>query len=494
MAEARDVRHARPSSEADARPSVPRRRPLSALTQPSDPLTPYQLRALVIDGLGILACLGVGSAVAWWAIGAEASVEGPELATMAVLGLGWMLVLILRGVYDTRILGVGGEEFKRVVAATVWVVALVAVIAFVARIDPGRGLVLVALPLGMLLLPFDRWLLRLWLLRRRLSGRDQHRTLVIGPPPAAEALFRAFAEDRAHAYVVVTTVDAPGPGPEHLDAWLDAVMSHVTDEGCHAVAVAQAPTVSSEVVRRLAWRLEGPRIDLLVAPSLGDSTGPRLDVRPAPGLPLVHLDEPRLTGPARATKRLLDLALALPILLLLSPIMILSALAIRASSRGRVFYTQERVGQGGETFRFLKFRTMVQGADRLRAEVIGVPDDGITDRYRNDPRITPVGRVLRRWSLDELPQLLNVIGGSMSIVGPRPVLVEELPLLADADHRRHLTKPGLTGLWQISGRKEVDWEERMRLDLYYVENWSPTLDFVILARTAKAVISGRGAY
>lgn len=494
MAEARGVRPVRSASEADVRAPLPRRGAFSALRQPSDPLTAYQVRALLIDGLGILACLGVGAVVAWWVIGSEASVEGPELAAMAGLGLSWMLVLILRGVYDTRILGVGGEEFKRVVAATLWVVALVAVVAFVARIDPGRGVVLVALPLGMLLLPFDRWLLRLWLLRRRMAGRDQHRTLVVGPPALAEELARAFAEDRAHAYVVVATVDAPRTGADALEPWLDDVMTHVDEGGCHAVAVAQAPTVSTEVVRRLAWRLEGPRIDLLVAPSLGDSTGPRLDVRPAPGLPLVHLDEPRLTGPARATKRLLDLVLALPILVLLSPVMVVSALAIRVSSRGRVFYTQERVGQGGETFRFLKFRTMVQGADQMRAKVIGLPDDGIADRYRNDPRVTPVGRVLRRWSLDELPQLLNVIGGSMSIVGPRPVLVEELPLLADADHRRHLTKPGLTGLWQISGRKEVDWEERMRLDLYYVENWSPTLDFVILARTIKAVVSGRGAY
>jgi len=137
---------------------------------------------------------------------------------------------------------------------------------------------------------------------------------------------------------------------------------------------------------------------------------------------------------------------------------------------------------------------MYVGADAQRDAVIGKPDQDISERYRRDPRITGFGRILRRWSIDEMPQVANVIGGSMSLVGPRPMLVSELPLLDDADHRRHLTKPGLTGLWQVSGRKTVDWEERMRLDLDYVEHWSPALDLVIVARTVKAVLAGDGAY
>jgi lipopolysaccharide/colanic/teichoic acid biosynthesis glycosyltransferase len=174
--------------------------------------------------------------------------------------------------------------------------------------------------------------------------------------------------------------------------------------------------------------------------------------------------------------------------------MLIAAIGTFASSRGPVFYRQQRIGRGGEVITVVKFRTMHVGADQVRREVIGTPDDRIAERYQNDPRITPFGRVLRRWSIDEMPQIIHVIRGSMSLVGPRPVLLDEIPLFADEDHRRHLTKPGLTGLWQVSGRKAVDWDERMRLDLDYVEHWSPALDLVIVGKTVKVVLTGKGAY
>jgi len=248
------------------------------------------------------------------------------------------------------------------------------------------------------------------------------------------------------------------------------------------------------VIQRLAWRLEGPRVDLLVAPAVGDIAGPRVTMRMAADLPLLHLDEPHLTGPKRAIKRTLDIVFGSVLLLVFLPFMVIAGIGTKLSSRGPMLYFQERIGRGGQLIQVAKFRTMRVGADAERASVIGTPDERITERYKRDPRITGFGRFLRRWSIDEMPQVVNVIGGTMSLVGPRPVLPEEMPLLADADHRRHLTKPGLTGLWQVSGRKQVDWEERMRLDLDYVEHWSPALDLVIVAKTVKAVIAGDGAY
>jgi lipopolysaccharide/colanic/teichoic acid biosynthesis glycosyltransferase len=209
---------------------------------------------------------------------------------------------------------------------------------------------------------------------------------------------------------------------------------------------------------------------------------------------LLHLDEPVLTGPKRFFKRAMDLVLGTMGLFILAPVLVAIAVVIKVGSRGPAIYVSQRVGQAGKEFGCMKFRTMSAGADSQRGDVIGSPDESIIERYRADPRITPVGRFLRRWSLDELPQLFNVVGGSMSLVGPRPVLPEEMELLADADRRRHITKPGLTGLWQISGRKEVAWEDRMLMDLYYVEHWSIALDVVILAKTAKAVVTGHGAY
>jgi exopolysaccharide biosynthesis polyprenyl glycosylphosphotransferase len=231
-----------------------------------------------------------------------------------------------------------------------------------------------------------------------------------------------------------------------------------------------------------------------VAPNIGDVAGPRVTMRMAADLPLLHLDEPHLTGPKRAIKRTLDIVFGILLFVLFLPFMLVAAIGTFATSRGPVFYTQKRVGRGGEMITVTKFRTMYVGADKQRDEVIGTPDEKIFERYKSDPRITPFGRILRRWSIDEMPQVFNVIGGNMSLVGPRPVLPEELGLFDDADHRRHLTKPGLTGLWQVSGRKEVDWDERMRMDLDYVEHWSPALDLVIVAKTAKVVISGKGAY
>jgi exopolysaccharide biosynthesis polyprenyl glycosylphosphotransferase len=271
-------------------------------------------------------------------------------------------------------------------------------------------------------------------------------------------------------------------------------MAWVHAHNIHAVAVAESAAIEQDLLRRLAWRLEGPGIDLLVSPTLSDVAGPRVSVRPAAGLPLLHLDEPSLTGPKRALKRALDLAVTLPGLVLLAPFMVLIAIAVKLDSLGRVFYISDRIGRSGETFRCVKFRTMYVGSDALRDDIIGEPDEGIAERYREDPRVTRVGRFLRRWSLDELPQLFNVAAGSMSLVGPRPMLPEELSLLGDRENRRHLTKPGLTGLWQISGRKEVSWEDRMRMDLHYIETWSIALDLVIIAKTTKAVVTGHGAY
>jgi len=405
-----------------------------------------------------------------------------------------MIVLVLRGAYDTRVLGVGSEEFKRVVSATATVFGAVAIVAFALKLDLSRGFVLITFAVGITLLLVVRWSLRAWLRHERRYGHFLHRTVVIGEGPAMNEIVDMLDRDPVAGFTVVDVIDEPETdiSEDGLDAWLDEVMTRISLEDADTVAVSGAP--GQHVIQRLAWRLEGPRVDLLVAPTIGDIAGPRVTMRMAADLPLLHLDEPHLTGPKRAIKRLLDIAFGVALLTVFLPFMLVAAIGIKLTSRGPVFYLQERVGRGGQIIRVAKLRTMYVGADAHRDAVIGKPDEDISERYRRDPRITGFGRILRRWSIDEMPQVANVIGGSMSLVGPRPMLVSELPLLDDADHRRHLTKPGLTGLWQVSGRKTVDWEERMRLDLDYVEHWSPALDLVIVARTVKAVLAGDGAY
>ncbi len=461
-----------------------------------DPLRVYATRAVILDSFAVLVA-GIVGFILRWAIPYSIELNNLTYVSLVVVVVAsWMVILILRGAYDTRILGVGSEEFKRVVAATATVFGAVAVVAFALKLDLSRGFVLITFAVGLVLLLCVRWSLRAWLRHERRYGHFLHRTVVIGAEPLKSEIVDMLDRDPVAGFTVVDVIDEPPLlGDEAgLDEWLDEVMTRISLEDADTVAVAGSPALGQKVVQRLAWRLEGPRVDLLVAPTIGDVAGPRVTMRMAADLPLLHLDEPHLTGPKRAIKRTLDIAIGTLLFLLFLPFMVFAAIGIKISSRGPMFYVQERVGRGGQIITVPKFRTMYVGSDRLRNEVIGTPDENIGDRYRKDPRITPFGRVLRRWSIDEMPQVVNVVMGSMSLVGPRPVLVDEMPLLGDSDHRRHLTKPGLTGLWQVSGRKNVEWEERMRLDLDYVEHWSPALDLVIVAKTVKAVLMGKGAY
>jgi len=463
-----------------------------------DPLRVYATRAIALDVIAITIA-GITGFVLRWAIPFNVDFGDLTYVSLVVIVVtAWVLVLTLRGAYDTRILGVGSEEFKRVVTATATVFGTVAVVAFALKLDLSRGFVLITFVVGLLLLLAVRWSLRAWLRHERRYGNFLHRTIVIGSEPTMSEIVDLLDRDPVAGFTVVDIVDEPagedGQTPDGLNAWLDEVMTRIDLLDADTVAIAGSPSMGQDLVQRLAWRLEGPRVDLLVAPSIGDIAGPRVTMRAAADLPLLHLDEPHLTGPKRAIKRLLDIVFGLILLAVFLPFMVVAAIGIKFTSRGPVLYRQERVGRGGQVIEVAKLRTMFVGADRMREAVIGQPDEDITERYRQDPRITGFGRLLRRWSIDEMPQVINVIGGSMSLVGPRPMLVSELPLLEDADHRRHLTKPGLTGLWQVSGRKTVDWEERMRLDLDYVEHWSPALDLVIVARTVKAVLAGDGAY
>jgi exopolysaccharide biosynthesis polyprenyl glycosylphosphotransferase len=215
---------------------------------------------------------------------------------------------------------------------------------------------------------------------------------------------------------------------------------------------------------------------------------------PLDGVPMLRLEEPAFYGLQRLAKAVIDRVGALIILLLFAPVLIVAAVAVRCS-RGPVFYRQRRLGRNGEPFTMIKFRSMVPDADKRRTELVE-HDTGAGPMFkvRQDPRITRVGRVLRRYSIDELPQLFNVLTGSMSLVGPRPPLPEEVSSYDEAARRRLLVRPGMTGLWQVSGRSNLSWGETVRLDLTYVENWSLLADALIVMRTVRAVVRGSGAY
>jgi exopolysaccharide biosynthesis polyprenyl glycosylphosphotransferase len=421
----------------------------------------------------------------------------------ALLVPSWLGMVAVAGCYEMRFLGSGTEEFKRIGLATIWLTAVVGTGSFVVGAPVSRWFVAAALPGAGALLLLERWGARKVLHARRRAGACLHRVMAVGTREDVEHLIRQTQREQYAGWRVIgaclpqpsrTTVTSHGitvpvVGPPQRAAELAAV--HAAD----TIAVTHAAVLANDGVKRLAWDLEGTSVHLLLSPALTDIAGPRVTVRPLVGLPLLHLEQPAFTGFQRLAKDVLDRLLALLLVGALAPLLLMIAVIIKLGDHGPVLFRQRRVGVRGRSFTCLKFRSMHVDAEEQLATLAGLNDhDGVLFKIRVDPRVTAVGRWLRRTSLDELPQLFNVLSGQMSLVGPRPPMPSEVDRYHTHVHRRLLVKPGITGLWQVSGRSDLSWEESVRLDLYYVENWSPLLDLTILAKTAVAVSRGVGAY
>jgi exopolysaccharide biosynthesis polyprenyl glycosylphosphotransferase len=426
--------------------------------------------------------------------GDAAPLMGIDYRLLAVVtGVLWVVLVAAGGGYDRRIIGLGTEEFRRIANAAVRMLALLVIAQFAFKADTSRSVVAAAVVSMGLLTLFMRWVSRRSLHRERRRGRCMHQVLAVGSAADVRSLVESLGRSPYAGLTVVAACltdhgDVPVPvvgGPEDIDRVVDEV-------GADTVAVAGRGGEPG-MLRRLGWSLEGRNIDLLVAPALTDVAGPRLSVRPIEAVPLLEVEEPQFVGPKRVVKNIFDRVLASVALLVLAVPMALLALLVRLTSRGPALFRQTRVGRGGREFAIWKFRSMVTGAELMPVPEVN-DSDGLLFKLRADPRVTPVGRFLRRWSLDELPQLWNVLRGDMSLVGPRPPVPGEVAGYGDDVRRRLLVKPGLTGLWQVSGRSDLPWEDYVRLDLYYVENWSVSLDLLIMGRTLLAVVRGHGAY
>ncbi len=332
---------------------------------------------------------------------------------------------------------------------------------------------------------------------RRAKGQALHRLLVVGPMhPAADVIRAIDADQTGFTVVGVCTGGLLGDGGQHeLPRASDFkdILGAIERTQADTVAVVGAWDMPRGFLRDLAWKLEGTGVDLMVSPATTDIAGPRIRVRPVARLSMLYIDEPQLRGAARLIKGTFDKLVAALLLLAVSPLLLVIAVGIKTTSRGPVMFRQRRAGMNGNYFRIWKFRTMHDGADRLTGYDLAAELNGGRGKVPGDPRITRFGRLLRQTSLDELPQLINVLCGQMSLVGPRPVPAD-VESFADHELRRLMVKPGMTGLWQVSGRSDLAWQERVRLDLFYVENWSPVLDIVILFRTISVVLRGSGAY
>jgi exopolysaccharide biosynthesis polyprenyl glycosylphosphotransferase len=422
------------------------------------------------------------------------------LALSLVLPVIWLAALWLAGAYDVRFIGTGSDEFRKVLNAGVSLTAAVAIFSYAINIEVSRGYVVIALPSVTLLDLVARYAARKRLHRRRASGKCLQSVVAVGHELAVAGLVTELRRDKYHGLTVVgACVARPGERDEvagvPVYGGLDDITAAVKAFGARTVAVLACPEMDGIRLRSLAWELEKTGTDLCVSPALLDVAGPRTTIRPAAGLTLLHVDHPQLTGFRLVLKGLFDRAAAAAALIMLAPLMTVLAAAVWLHDRGPALFTQVRVGKDGHAFRIYKFRTMVVDAEQLRTQLLASNDsDGVLFKLRRDPRVTPVGARLRRWSIDELPQLFNVFLGHMSLVGPRPALPDEAEKYAEHVRRRLVVKPGLTGLWQVSGRSDLSWEESVRLDLRYVENWSFALDLQIMWKTISVLVRGSGAY
>lgn len=416
--------------------------------------------------------------------------------------LGWIALLAGFGTYSSHQLSAGIEEYRSVVNASVVAAGAVGVVCYLAKIPLSRGFFVLTFVIGVPALILGRVLLRRGLHAARRRGVFLHRVLVAGDPEHVDELAAIMRRERWLGYHVVGAlrpVDSDRRETDDLkipylgdavDA-ADIAATHRAD----TLIVGRGAFAGSSDLRRAQWALEEHRVQVVVAPSVTDVARERVTIRPVAGLPLVHLERPQSLEASRAAKRAFDLLGATVILLAALPVMAIAALAVRRADGGPVLFRQDRVGRDGQTFSMLKFRTMVTDAEELLADLAAEgSEDAVLFKMADDPRVTRPGRWLRRTSIDELPQLVNVLRGEMSLVGPRPALPREVSRYEGDVARRLRVRPGMTGLWQVSGRSDLSWEDTVRLDLYYVDNWSLVQDLAILARTLRAVVGSDGAY
>ena len=473
----------------------------------------YAFRLVLVDLLGLLVAALVVHLLRFppsTADGAAGPGSLPYVALTAVIVTAWMFALAWSGSRDPTTIGYGAIEYHRVIQATFGVFGVAAIASYLLKVDLPRSYLLVMMPVGLAALLAARFGGRRWLHRQRDTGRYLSQVLAVGTiDTVTELLHDLRRAPRAGYTVIGVCLGGPQPSggtggdrPRDIHGVpvlgdLDTVTDVVRSCGADTVAVTSTAAFGPSEVRQLSWDLEDTRARLILAPAITNIAGARIHTRPVAGLPLIHVDRPTYRGANRMLKRSFDITGSVVLIVVFSPLLLAVAAAVKLTGQGPVFFRQDRVGLNGEVFRMIKFRSMVVDAearlDQLRDEQRG-PGNVVLFKLRNDPRVTPIGRFLRRFSLDELPQLFNVVAGDMSLVGPRPPLRSEVDRYRDDERRRMLVKPGITGLWQVSGRSDLTWQDSVRLDMYYVENWSITGDLVILWKTAKAVLCSTGAY
>lgn len=459
----------------------------------------YRMRLRTTDAAVILFAMGLTAAVEL-----ATGVSVPEVLRDGIpLAALWYLMLSALHTRDAALFRASATEYRGVAHATGLAFGIIAIVAVLLAWKSMQLTLLLGLPVGVLTLLVTRWLWRHWLQKQRTQGRFASRTLVVGNRDDVEYVVRTLHPIGASGYQVVGATLLDGNARDIVIddtrfpvlGNVNSVSSVAAEVGADTIIVASRPEGEPEFVKQLSWQLEGTAAELVLSSRLTDVAGPRISFAPVEGLPLIQVQIPTYEGGQHLLKRALDVAVATLALIpigLLAPVL---ALLIKMDSPGPVFFFQERVGRDGRRFKMVKFRSMKTDAEKQLAMLKEQNEGaGLLFKMKDDPRVTRVGKVLRKLSLDELPQFWNVLIGDMSVVGPRPPLPSEVTAYDGTVFRRLYIKPGITGLWQVSGRSDLSWDESVRLDLRYVENWSVMNDLQIMWRTAKVMVQPSGAY
>jgi exopolysaccharide biosynthesis polyprenyl glycosylphosphotransferase len=461
------------------------------------------LVAALVDLLMMLAAIGVGGLVREllpvFSRSTAAIPVGVEIIA-PVVGL-WLLVVLALGGYRSGVFGAGVDEYKAVAHSALATAGLVAIACYLAQYEFSRGLFTFSFLAGVPLLVLGRWALRCGVKSARRRGALLHRVVLAGLPSHVDEIAAVLRRESWLGYDVVGAITPPTDfreaTPSGIKVWGNTDDVAWVADTLHAdtVFVAGGAFKTSAQMRQAVWDLEEHDVQVVVAPSVSDVSSERVSIRPVGGLPLVHLDPPRVLHASRWAKRTFDVVGSSLLILAFLPVLAFAAARVWSHDRGPILFRQTRIGRDGTEFACFKFRTMVVDAEaRVAALQHELGEAALLFKMKDDPRITAPGRWLRRYSVDELPQLFNVLQGTMSLVGPRPQVAAEVAMYDAAMHRRLRVRPGMTGLWQVSGRSDLSLEDAVRLDLYYVDNWSMTQDLSILARTFGAVFGSSGAY
>jgi exopolysaccharide biosynthesis polyprenyl glycosylphosphotransferase len=418
------------------------------------------------------------------------------LMLMAVGVVSFLIAFQSQRLYTARFITRSVDELRRLVVGCLLGAAGLFTGAFLLGREISRGWA-VAVPVAVfMLVAFERSALRGWFRRAREEGRLLRPVVICGANREAVAIREMLTADVSLGYRVVGLIDVGcadelhSPSPERLEETV-RIIERSGATGVILAASALDLRTSNWLVRRLTD--DGLHVEL--SSTLRDVASKRLTVRPLGQFPVVYVEPTTRDGWRAMAKRGFDVVLSGVGLLLAFPVLVAAGIAIKLSSPGPVLFRQERVGRDGATFLVLKLRTMVTDAEARLAEIAHLNEaDGPLFKVRDDPRVTRVGRFLRTTSIDELPQLINVLRGEMSLVGPRPALPREVQQWSPDVHGRLRVQPGITGMWQVSGRSDSSFDDYQRLDLYYVDNWSLSTDLSILLRTVPAVLSSRGAH